>query len=123
MRERELNTNDTIFTLSLTSSGGGRLAKLPATIYKEIENLQRELSKNGVALDEAYYYFDRAGYRRTTANKWLLNWAVCKILMFDKDDRGTILKLGYFPHKTDTECLNGVWLPVKEVIGRNAVRL
>ena len=99
------------------------MAKLPATIYKEIEMLQRELSKDGVTLDDAYHYFDRAGYRRSTANKWLLNWAVCKMLMFSKDERGTIMKLGYFPDKTDTECLNSVWLPVKEVIGTKSVRL
>lgn len=96
------------------------MAKLPATIYNEILKKQRMLSDSGerngtITLDEVYYHFDRAGYRRSTANKWLLNWAVCKMLMFDKDKSGTIVKLGYFPDMSDKECLNGVWLPVKEV--------
>ena len=103
------------------------MAKLPITIYKEILAKQKELFESGerdgtIPIDLAYYYFDMAGYRRSTANKWLLNWGTCKALKFDTDKQGRTIRLGEFYDCTPEECLNGVWLNVKEVILPNMER-
>ena len=96
------------------------MAKLPSTIYKEILRKQRELYKSGatdgsIALLTAYEVFFNAGYKQSTANKWLINWAVCRCCKFEKDGKYYRLRLGDFTDKTPEECINGIWLPVKEV--------
>lgn len=96
------------------------MAKLPSTIYKEIVRKQRELYNSGatdgsIALLTAYEIFFDAGYKQSTANKWLLNWAICRCCKFEKDGKYYRLRLGDFTDKTPEECLNGVWLPVKDV--------
>ena len=100
------------------------MAKLPSTIYSEILKRQKELFKNGtrngsISIEEAQAIFAAAGYKTTTANKWLLNWAVARVLCFEKDIREGCycIRLGQFQDKTVFECTgNGkVWLPVKEV--------
>ena len=100
------------------------MAKLPSTIYNEILKRQKELYKDGtrngtISLEEAQAIFGLAGYKVSTANKWLLNWAVSRVLFFEKDiATGTYcIRLGQYFDKTPAECLdNGkVWLPVKEV--------
>lgn len=96
------------------------MAKLPSTIYKEIMKKQRELYKSGatdgsISLLDAYAVFFDCGYKQSTANKWLLNWAICRCLMFEKKDGDYRLKLGDFTDRKPSDCLNNVWLPVKEV--------
>ena len=99
------------------------MAKLPSTIYNEILRRQKELYKSGarngtVSLEDAYTIFAAAGYKQSTANKWMLNWAVSRVLCFEKEkDAYYCIRLGQFLDKTSSECLdNGkVWLPVKEV--------
>lgn len=100
------------------------MAKLPSTIYKQIKDRQRKLSKDGtrngtISLADCHAIFAAAGYKESTANKWLLNWAVSRVLMFEKDIKTGFycVRLGEFYDKTPSECLdNGkVWLPVKEV--------
>ena len=100
------------------------MAKLPSTIYAQILKKQKELFKDGtrngtISLEEAQAIFAAAGYKVSTANKWLLNWAVSRILCFEKDIATGLycIRLGQFFEKTPSECLdNGkVWLPVKEV--------
>lgn len=99
------------------------MAKLPSTIYNEILRRQKELYKTGerngsVSIDDAYTIFAAAGYKQSTANKWMLNWAVSRVLCFEKEKDGYYcIRLGQFLDKSPTECLdNGkVWLPVKEV--------
>lgn len=99
------------------------MAKLPSTIYKTIYDRQRKLWKDGtrngtVSLEDVRAIFAAAGYKESTANKWLLNWAVSRVLMFEKDIKTGFycVRLGEFYDKTPSECLdNGrVWLPVKE---------
>lgn len=66
-----------------------------------------------------------AGYKKTTANKWLLNWAVSKCLRFEKDHSDSVddyrIRLGFWPDCKPTELLDGgkVWLPVKEIYINN----
>ena len=100
------------------------MAKLPSTIYEQILKRQKELYKEGtrngtISLEEAQSIFAAAGYKVSTANKWLLNWAVSRVLFFEKDISTGLycIRLGQFFDKTPSECLdNGrVWLPVKEV--------
>lgn len=96
------------------------MAKLPSTIYKEIMKKQRELYKSGatdgsIALLTAYEVFFDCGYKQSTANKWILNWAVCRCLMIEKKNGNYRLRLGDFTDKTPEECIGGAWLPVKEV--------
>ena len=96
------------------------MARLPSTIYKEILRKQRELYKSGatdgsIALLTAYEVFFNAGYKQSTANKWLLNWAICRCCRFEKNGGNYRIRLGDFTDKTPEECINGVWLPVKEV--------
>ena len=96
------------------------MAKLPSTIYKEILRKQRELYKSGatdgsIALLTVYEIFFNAGYKQSTANKWLLNWAVCRCCCFEKSGNNFRVTLGDYTDKTPEECLNGIWLPVKEV--------
>lgn len=99
------------------------MAKLPSTIYKQILDRQRKLWKDGtrngtISLADCHMIFAAAGYKESTANKWLLNWAVSRVLMFEKDIKTGLycVRLGQFYDKTPSECLdNGrVWLPVKE---------
>ena len=96
------------------------MAKLPSTIYKEIAKKQHELYKSGatdgsIALLTAYEVFFDCGYKQSTANKWILNWAVCRCLMIEKKNGNYRLRLGDFTDKTPEECIGGAWLPVKEV--------
>jgi len=96
------------------------MARLPSTIYKEIMKKQRELYKSGatdgsITLMDAYAVFFDCGYKQSTANKWLLNWAICRCLRFEKDGDYYRLRLGDFTDLKPSECLNNVWLPVKEV--------
>ena len=124
-REREyIYSKITISILGLANRGGGALAKLPSTIYKQIKDRQRKLYKDGtrngtISLADCHAIFAAAGYKESTANKWLLNWAVSRVLMFEKDIKTGFycVRLGEFYDKTPSECLdNGkVWLPVKEV--------
>lgn len=99
------------------------MAKLPSTIYKQIQERQRKLWKDGtrngtISLADCHAIFAAAGYKESTANKWLLNWAVSRVLCFEKDIKTGLycVRLGEFLDKTPSECLdNGrVWLPVKE---------
>ena len=96
------------------------MAKLPSTIFKEIQDRQRELYMSGesdgsIPLGEAWKPFQEAGYKISTANKWILNWATCRGVVLEKDKEGYIkLRLGDFRHLSPNECLNNVWLPVKE---------
>ena len=99
------------------------MAKLPSTIYKQIQDRQRKLWKDGtrngtISLADCHAIFAAAGYKESTANKWLLNWAVSRVLCFEKDIKTGLycVRLGEFLDKTPSECLdNGrVWLPVKE---------
>lgn len=106
------------------------MAKLPSTIYAILEKKQRELYKSGgpagLPIEEAYTVFEECGYKRSTANKWILNWAICRRLKFGEDDHGYLLSFGIFDGKPSEMLLNGkVWLPVKEVKFKtcNAVRL
>ena len=98
------------------------MAKLPSTIYKEIKERQRKLYKDGtrngnISLADCYAIFAAAGYKESTANKWLLNWGVSRILKFEMQQSGFYaVRLGDFFDLSPSECLdNGrVWLPVKE---------
>ena len=98
------------------------MAKLPSTIFKEIQDRQRELYMSGetngsIPLGEAWKPFQAAGYKISTANKWILNWATCRCVKLEKDKDGYIsLTLGDFRHLTPMECVGGVWLPVKETM-------
>ena len=96
------------------------MAKLPQTIYKEIMKRQKELYKSGatdgsIALLTAYEIFFNAGYKQSTANKWILNWAVCRRCMIEKKGGNYRLRLGDYTDKTPEDCINGAWLPVKDV--------
>ena len=101
------------------------MAKLPSTLYKQILDLQKELYEQGLTngslcLGDVYAIFYDAGYKRTTANKWLLNWAVTRQLMFEKDGKeGEYrVRLGDYRDKSLDYCTDNqrVWLPVKEVV-------
>ena len=65
----------------------------------------------------AYQIFEECGYKRSTANKWLLNWAVCMLLKFEIDKDGNYrIRTGQFEGSPrDMLCGGTVWLPVKEV--------
>lgn len=96
------------------------MAKLPSTIYKEIATKQKELYDSGetdgsISLLTAYAVFFDCGYKQSTANKWLLNWAISRCLRFEKDGQYYRIRLGQFHDMKPSECLNGVWLPVKEI--------
>ena len=95
------------------------MAKLPSTIYAKLEKNQRMLYQSGgpagLPIEDVYAVFDECGYRRSTANKWLLNWAVCRSCCFEKSGNNYRIRLGDYTDKTPEQCLNGVWLPVKEV--------
>lgn len=101
------------------------MAKLPSTIYKEIQNKQRQLYASGetdgsIPLGMAWEFFQDAGYKVSTANKWILNWAICRCCKLKKDKDGYIsVTLGDFRHLTPNECNPGVWLPVKETMFLN----
>ena len=98
------------------------MAKLPSTIYKQIYDRQRKLYKDGmrngtISLADCHAIFAAAGYKESTANKWLLNWAVSRVLMFEKEKGGYYcVRLGEFYDKSPSDCLDHgkVWLPVKE---------
>ena len=102
------------------------MANLPSTIYKKIQDVQRELYQSGmtngsVALGDVYEIFEECGYKRSTANKWLLNWAVCMRLKFEQDKNGYRVRTGIFDGKPSDMLLGGkVWLPTKEVKFRDA---
>ena len=99
------------------------MARLPSTIYNDILKRQKELYKDGtrngtISIEEAQTIFAAAGYKTTTANKWMLNWAVSRVLRFEKQQDGYYcIRLGQFFDSSPSDCLdNGkVWLPVKEV--------
>ena len=99
---------------------GCTMAKLPSTIYATLEKNQRMLYQSGgpagLPIEDVYAVFDECGYRRSTANKWLLNWAVCRRVKFLNGAAGYELQFGFFDGKPSEMLLNGkVWLPVKEV--------
>ena len=103
------------------------MAKLPSTIYKKIQDMQRELYATGltdgsVALGDVYEIFEDCGYKRSTANKWLLNWAVCCRLRFEKGKKGEYrIRTGIFEGNPSDMLLGGtVWLPTKEVQFKDA---
>lgn len=98
------------------------MAKLPSTIYHEILRKQNQYYKDGtrngsISIEEAQAIFAAAGYKTSTANKWLLNWAVSRVLRFEKEKEYYCIRLGEFYDLTPSECLDHgkVWLPVKEV--------
>lgn len=100
------------------------MAKLPSTIYTILEKKQRQLYKSGDAgnlpLGDVYSVFAECGYKQSTANKWLLNWAVSMRLCFEIQKDGKYkVRLGDW-RDTDmspNDMLDGgrVWLPCKEV--------
>lgn len=101
------------------------MARLPCNIYEDLRAKQRENYKlgldNTLTLGEIYEVFRKAGYKQSTANKWLLNWAICLCVKFEdpkgnKDYRvrfGDFRDMGYTPN--DMLCGGTVWLPCKEV--------
>lgn len=103
------------------------MAKLPSTIYAIIEKKQRKLYKDGLtdgslALGDVYAVFGECGYKQSTANKWLLNWAVSHRCKFEKDKGGNYrVRLGEFYELSPNDLLDGgkVWLPCKEVWVKN----
>ncbi len=96
------------------------MARLPSTIYAILEKKQRTLYQEGgpagLPIEDAYAVFEECGYKRSTANKWLLNWAVCRRLKITQDQYGYLLSFGFFEGKPSEMLMDGrVWLPVKEV--------
>lgn len=96
------------------------MAKLPSTIYAILEKKQRELylkgGPAGLPLSEVQEVFAECGYKTSTANKWLLNWAVCRRVKFAQDQYGYLVSFGIFDGKPSEMLMNGkVWLPTKEV--------
>lgn len=96
------------------------MAKLPATIYRILENKQSYIGEKDLTMIETYNVFEEAGYKKSTANKWLLNWAVSGKLKFIPDREqpyGYRISLGDFSGVPVKDLLdnNRVWLPVKEV--------
>lgn len=95
------------------------MAKLPITIYKQL--VEQQKSTSDLSLEEIYTTFGMCGYKVSTANKWLLNWASVGMLKFNKTNdgnpRGFTVTLGNFTSMSAYErmCKNTVWLPVKEV--------
>lgn len=95
------------------------MAKLPITIYKEL--MKQQQTMDSLSLDEVYTTFGMCGYKVSTANKWLLNWASVGMLKFnrttDNNPKGFTVTLGDFSDMSSYErlCKNTVWLPVKEV--------
>jgi len=74
-----------------------------------------------VALGDVYEIFEDCGYKRSTANKWLLNWAVCMRLRFEEGKTGLRIRTGIFEGKPSDMLLGGkVWLPTKEVKFKDA---
>ena len=115
-----------LYILGLANQEGDIIAKLPKTIYHEIQLLQEKLYRKGITdgfvpLGDVYEIFEAAGYRRSTANKWLLNWAVSHRLKFEKAPQDSmddyVIRTGEFYDLKPSELLDGgkVWLPVKEV--------
>ena len=103
------------------------MAKLPSTIYAKLEKQQRTLFNEGyapsLAMGDIYAIFSDCGYKITTANKWLLNWAVCMRAKFEIDKDGHYrVRFGFFEGSPqDMLCGGRVWLPVKEVALKNDV--
>lgn len=102
------------------------MAKLPSTIYAKLYEIQREQYRHGltngtVSLGTVYSEFMDAGYRQSTANKWLLNWAVSLRLKFEFDSasKNYRVRLGDWRDENlgPKDMLDGgkVWLPCKEV--------
>lgn len=101
------------------------MAKLPSTIYGKLEKLQRTRFDEGyapsLAMGDIYAVFTDCGYKISTANKWLLNWAVSKRAKFEIDKEGNYrVRFGFFEGSTnDMLCGGRVWLNVKEVALKN----
>ena len=102
------------------------MAKLPSTIYTNLQRLQKEQFRNGqsngtLSLGMVYSEFMDAGYRQSTANKWLLNWAVSLRLKFEYDQASKNYRVRFgdwrFEDLGPKDMLDGgkVWLPCKEV--------
>lgn len=97
------------------------MAKLPSTIYERLRKEQRTLFDKGLdnslSLPEIYAVFTECGYKISTANKWLLNWAVSLRAKFEIDKKGYYrVRFGFFEGSPqDMLCGGKVWLPVKEV--------
>jgi len=98
------------------------MAKLPSTIYRKIQEEQRRQYMSGqsdgsISIGYAYEIFEECGYKRSTANKWLLNWAVCMLLKFEIGKEGEYrIRTGHFEGTPrDMLCGGTVWLNVKEV--------
>ena len=101
------------------------MAKLPSTIYTKLEKKQRTLYNEGyapsLAMGDIYEVFLDCGYKVSTANKWLLNWAVSMRAKFEIDKDGHYrVRFGFFEGSpNDMLCGGKVWLPVKEVALKN----
>jgi len=102
------------------------MARLPSSIYNDLKAKQHKNYEQGLdntlTLGEVYEIMcDQNGYKKSTANKWLLNWAICLSVKFedpkgDKNYRvrfGDFRDMGYSPN--DMLCGGTVWLPCKEV--------
>lgn len=97
------------------------MAKLPSTIYKKLMELQHTLYQGGytngsLSLADVYNVFEECGYKQSTANKWLLNWAVSRVLRFEPADGWYRVRLGDFCDSSVRDLMDGgkVWLPCKE---------
>ena len=97
------------------------MAKLPSTIYRKLEQEQRTLFAQGgpasLSMGDIYAVFMDAGYKISTANKWLKNWAVSMRACFEYDRDGQYrVRFGFFDGSPkDMLCGGHVWLNVKEV--------
>ena len=103
------------------------MARLPSTIYRKIQEEQRKQFMSGqsdgsISIGYAYEIFDECGYKRSTANKWMLNWAVCMQLKFELGHDGEYrIRTGHFDGTPRDMMLGGtLWLPVKEVKVRDS---
>ena len=100
------------------------MAKLPSTIYAMLEKKEREQYRiggpAGLQIEDIYDVFEECGYKRSTANKWLLNWAISGVAMFDyrnKDSNTYVIRFGDFRSTNLQErTMNGkLWLPLNTV--------
>lgn len=106
------------------------MAKLPSTIYAKLQATQKELWRSGLtngtmSLADVYSEFMDAGYRISTANKWLLNWAVSMRVKFEYDTGSKNYRVRFGDWRGEDlgpkDMLDGgkVWLPCKEVWIKN----
>ena len=100
------------------------MAMLPSTIYKKLQDEQRKQYMDGgpawVSLEKAVMIFNDCGYGTKKAYKWLLNWAISGVAMFDyrnKDSNTYVIRFGDFRSTNLQErTMNGkLWLPLNTV--------